>query len=132
MLRRPPFIDLHPEAELTDSYFSVNGRDYAIARMPYIGPGAGDLYRAEDDSRQPLKQRFTALAAYMEIPKKDFWTQAVPEGLCSVLGDYEPASAIAAAVGFLRREGFEVTIPKPKSTAEQIMDRVLDDETTGE
>lgn len=132
------FLQTYPDTYITAEWLvpresgKAKGTHFRIPSLPFIGQGAKDLYQREKRMKTSIRAMALELQKVLEILPPLYWTHTMPETLGSVLDSFERGSAVAAAIGFLRQQGFEVSIPKPASTAEQIMDRVLDDETTGE
>lgn len=111
---------------------------YRIPSMPFIGQQAKGVYKAESAIGSHLDKLCLALAPYLEKivgrdidPENELYQTLVPEALASMLNKYDHSSALAACIGYLRRElradvtvirgddnipGFEIRIPGSSTT----------------
>ncbi len=100
---------------------------YRIATMPYIGSQAVELYNLENKVGITIEKLAGALVPYIERvdgrdinPDKELYQTLVPEALAGILNKYDHRSALAAILGYLRKElGAEIEIlNRIKSLAE--------------
>lgn len=129
-MRHQPYLTTHPDAALTEEgLVSRPGTPvYRFPQMPFIGRNAEtrELLQLEAALPKTLSRYFAELARVMQLTESNcdqgYWHQTVPEGLAAILNTYERGSAIAAAIGYLRQEGFVVEIPAKSATVSESAD----------
>ena len=68
------------------------------------------LYDIEERISDLLRQAAKQQSEILDIPIKSFWEQAVPLQLFSLLNSFQTWSAVPAAVGYLRSQGYTIEV----------------------
>jgi hypothetical protein len=96
-----------------------------IPEIPFIGSGsdgAQKLYTLEDVRRKAVTAAAKQHGKVLGYTESEFWTKTMPEHLASLLEGYERATAIAAAIGYLRQYG-KVRVEFSDGTVTEVQQR---------
>lgn len=86
------------------------------ATLPYLDSGHVRVYKAEERATKIVHSVAEALADTLGHTREQYWSHSVVEALAIVLDSFQPMTAIAAAIGYLRKKGF--TIPDQEEKPE--------------
>jgi hypothetical protein len=83
---------------------------YRKPTMQSIGSDAEKLYALETKRNELIKQAASEQGKILGFSADQFWTHSLPEQLASVLGSFDKNAASIAAIAFLEKEGFTITV----------------------